>query len=335
LLADARTRTGGRIVEAEITLSTGEMTRNLLVRVARVLETAVPPHLEARTVARSATQVDRERSHFVVTFDDISELMSAQRIAAWADVARRIAHEIKNPLTPIQLSAERLRRKYSSEIVTDPEVFTRCVDTITRQVRDIGRLIDEFSSFSRMPSPVLRDENLVEIIRQAIFQQQLTALSTSIKFSPPEHPVILQCDRAQITQALVNIIKNAIEAIAVRRETEPGDGVILIRLDSDDMHRTILSVIDNGCGLPKDTRHRLTEPYVTTRDKGTGLGLAIVRKIAEDHGARINLNDVSELAAPDELGVNWQTGASVQLIFPPAGETAAVTIARNAQGQRI
>jgi len=133
----------------------------------------------------------------------------------------------------------------------------------------------------------------------------------------------------------VNIIKNAIEAIGVRRETEPGDGVILIRLDLDDMHRTVLSVIDNGCGLPKDDRHRLTEPYVTTRDKGTGLGLAIVRKIAEDHGARIILNDVSELTAPNEMGVSWQSGASVQLIFPQADESAVTTIARNVQGQRI
>lgn len=335
LLADARTRTGGRTVEAEIVLSAGDVTRQLLVRVARVLEVAVPEHLEARANARNSLHQDRERSHYVVTFDDISELMSAQRIAAWADVARRIAHEIKNPLTPIQLSAERLRRKYASEIVTDPEVFNRCVDTITRQVRDIGRLVDEFSSFARMPAPVLREENLIEIIRQAVFQQQLTARATSIRFIPPDTPVMLMLDRAQITQALVNIIKNAIEAIDVRKNTDPGDGKILIRLDADNMLRTVLSVIDNGCGLPKDARHRLTEPYVTTRDRGTGLGLAIVRKITEDHGARINLSDVSEIDSPEELGVNWRTGAVVQLVFPQSGLAQDATDAPNVRGQRI
>lgn len=306
LLLDARARPG-RIIEGEISLGHGDAARNILVRVATVSE--------ASDVDAGVAAGERERSGFVVTFDDISALVSAQRMAAWADVARRIAHEIKNPLTPIQLSAERLRRKYSHEIISDPEVFERCTETIIRQVRDIGRMIDEFSSFARMPAPVLRLENLVELARQAVFQQQLAAPMISISFVHPEQPVSIYCDRAQIGQALVNIIKNATEAIETRKQMDGVDGQIEVRIVIDKAERIILSVMDNGCGLPREIRRRLMEPYVTNREKGSGLGLAIVRKIIEDHGARISLHDLADMAGERTPHFS-DTGAIVQLIFP-------------------
>lgn len=309
LLLDARAWPG-RIIEGEINLGSGDAARNLLVRVATVSDAGERDGPPANAMDAGG------RAGFVVTFDDISELVSAQRTAAWADVARRIAHEIKNPLTPIQLSAERLRRKYRQEITTDPEIFERCTETIIRQVREIGRMIDEFSSFARMPAPVLRQENLCEIIRQIVFQQQLAASHTHIVFVHPDFPVLIYCDRAQISQALVNIIKNACEAIETRKKMDGSDGRIEVRLSEEKAGRILLSVLDNGCGLPREIRRRLTEPYVTTREKGTGLGLAIVRKIIEDHGARIVLQDLAECEAggiPD-FG---DTGAHVQIIFPP------------------
>ncbi len=335
LIDEARARPAGRIVEGEVTLNAGGATRNLLLRVAKVVEVSVPLQIENRATPRNNGGVDRERSHFVVTFDDISELVSAQRTAAWADVARRVAHEIKNPLTPILLSAERLRRKYTAEIVTDPEVFARCTETIIRQVRDIGRLIDEFSSFARMPAPILRLQNLIEIARQAVFQLQLTAPTIAIRYQHPDTPVNIMCDRAQLTQAIVNIIKNAIEAIDARKQTDPREGVIDVRIDASDAQCIELSVRDNGCGLPKEVRHRLTEPYVTTREKGTGLGLAIVRKIAEDHGARITLNDMSEIAPVKYAGEGdvGTGGALVRLIFPYPPEASGRTMpARDESG---
>lgn len=308
LLLDARARPG-RVVEGEINLGSGDAARNLLVRVATVSDAA------ERDGGTSLT-VEEGRAGFVVTFDDISALVSAQRTAAWADVAKRIAHEIKNPLTPIQLSAERLRRKYSHEISTDPEIFERCTETIIRQVREIGRMIDEFSSFARMPAPVLRQENLNEIARQAVFQQQLAAPLISIGVTHPDQPLRIYCDRAQISQALVNIIKNATEAIDMRKQMDGVEGHVEVRITIDKEERIHLSVLDNGCGLPREIRRRLTEPYVTTREKGTGLGLAIVRKIAEDHGARISLQDMAESPFAGQPGFG-DTGAVVQISFPP------------------
>ncbi|MSP42306.1 MAG: PAS domain-containing sensor histidine kinase [Alphaproteobacteria bacterium] len=317
LLTDARARPG-RVVEGEINLGHGDAVRSLLVRVATVSESTDRNGASAPGDRNGASAPGHEegRAGFVVTFDDISALVSAQRTAAWADVARRIAHEIKNPLTPIQLSAERLRRKYSHEITSDPETFERCTETIIRQVREIGRMVDEFSSFARMPAPVLRQENLNEIARQAVFQQQLAAPLIHIGFSHPDHPLRIYCDRAQISQALVNIIKNAAEAIDTRRQMDGVDGNIEVRITEDKADRIILSVLDNGCGLPREIRRRLTEPYVTTREKGTGLGLAIVRKIAEDHGARISIQDLAETQQVQPAGFG-DTGAVVQIIFPP------------------
>jgi two-component system nitrogen regulation sensor histidine kinase NtrY len=260
------------------------------------------------TVRSLSVQVDSEQGSgdFIVTFDDITDLVSAQRTAAWADVARRIAHEIKNPLTPIQLSAERLKRKYANEVTTDPEVFRQCTDTIIRQVGDIGRMVDEFSSFARMPVPVMRRENAQELIHQAVFLQRVAHPQITFETQAPSESIKFECDGRLVSQALTNVLKNATEAIGAR-EAAGGEeaGRIAIVLDANG-ERVIFRVADNGIGLPSEHRHRLTEPYVTTRAKGTGLGLAIVRKILEDHGGEISLSDRGE----------EEHGAEVRLTFP-------------------
>ncbi len=239
-----------------------------------------------------SVQVDSDTAgSYVVTFDDITDLVSAQRTAAWADVARRIAHEIKNPLTPIQLSAERLKRKYGKEVSTDPEIFAQCTDTIIRQVGDIGRMVDEFSSFARMPAPVMRPENYQELLQQSVFLQRVGNPQITFDIVAPADPVRIVCDGRLLSQALTNILKNAAEAVASRQATgDDTEGRITVALTVKD-ERACLAVTDNGIGLPAENRNRLTEPYVTTRAKGTGLGLAIVRKIIEDHGGEIALND--------------------------------------------
>ncbi len=234
---------------------------------------------------------DTDAQGVVVTFDDITDLVSAQRTAAWADVARRIAHEIKNPLTPIQLSAERLKRKYASEIVTDPEIFAQCTDTIVRQVGDIGRMVDEFSSFARMPAPVMRRENAQELLQQAVFLQRVAHPDIIFSTEAPKDPLHFEGDGRLISQALTNVLKNASEGIAARHaKGDDTPGRITIAVESNGANFAY-RISDNGVGLPPEHRHRLTEPYVTTRAKGTGLGLAIVRKIMEDHGGEIALTD--------------------------------------------
>jgi two-component system nitrogen regulation sensor histidine kinase NtrY len=252
-----------------------------------------------------------DKTHgFVVTFDDITDLVSAQRTAAWADVARRIAHEIKNPLTPIQLSAERLKRKYASEVSSDPEVFAQCTDTIIRQVGDIGRMVDEFSSFARMPAPVLRDEEAQELVRHAVFLQRVAHPQIAFEVTMPTDPVIFECDGRLVSQALTNVLKNAVEAIVVRMgggDMAPGRIVIDVAVKGT---RLSISVRDNGVGLPSEHRHRLTEPYVTTRAKGTGLGLAIVRKILDDHGGELALEDAIDEASGE------RAGAVIRMVFP-------------------
>jgi two-component system nitrogen regulation sensor histidine kinase NtrY len=252
-----------------------------------------------------------DKTHgFVVTFDDITDLVSAQRTAAWADVARRIAHEIKNPLTPIQLSAERLKRKYAGEVSSDPDVFAQCTDTIIRQVGDIGRMVDEFSSFARMPAPVLRDEEAQELVRHAVFLQRVAHPQIAFEVTMPTDTVIFECDGRLVSQALTNVLKNAVEAIAVRMgggDTAPGRIVIDVTVKGT---RLSISVRDNGVGLPSEHRHRLTEPYVTTRAKGTGLGLAIVRKILDDHGGELALEDAIDEASGE------RAGAVIRMVFP-------------------
>lgn len=283
-LAAARRRPG-RLAEQQVELRRpGQAPRTLLVRVA-------------------AEVVGGEIRGFVATFDDVTELMGAQRKAAWADIARRIAHEIKNPLTPIQLSAERLKRKYLKQIETDPETFVTCTDTIIRQVDDIGRMVDEFSAFARMPQAVMRPTELTELVRQAVFLR--SSASPHIRFEArlPPAPLTLVCDGRQIMQALTNLLKNAAEAVDGREGADLPRGEVTVRLEPGPEGASVV-VDDNGRGLPVEERDRLTEPYVTTRSKGTGLGLAIVKKIMEDHGGSLRLSD-------REGG-----GASVSLLIP-------------------
>jgi len=274
-------------------------------RGAAEMEVRIGPPASRRTLI---LRVDTERTEdrilgFVVTFDDVTALVAAQRQAAWADVARRIAHEIKNPLTPIQLSAERLKRKYLAEIRSDPETFRICTDTIVRQVGDIGRMVDEFSAFARMPQPVLRHEDLAEIVRQAVFLQRNAHPDIAWEVSIAEPAPVGFCDRRQIGQALTNLLQNAADAVAAR----PGAGRISVSLSARD-GRAEIAVEDDGEGLPAEGRESLAEPYVTRKSKGTGLGLAIVKKIMEDHAGRLELSD-----RPDGA-----QGARVTLTLPLA-----------------
>ncbi len=298
LLHDAMASPTGR-AQSHIDITRGGKTRNLTVTVTR---------------ERAA----EDESGYVVTFDDITDLISAQRTSAWADVARRIAHEIKNPLTPIQLSAERLRRKYKKEIASDPEIFEQCTQTIIRQVGDIGRMVDEFSSFARMPQPVMRDEDISELIKHAVFLQRVGNPQITYALLTPDTPVTVECDGRLVSQALTNVLKNASEAVRAvfGAEGEEGQlregGRIEIRL-VEDAQRLSVEVIDNGVGLPTEDRNRLTEPYVTKRAKGTGLGLAIVKKIMEDHKGVLVLEDAPKT---DETGAARMRGALVRLTFP-------------------
>ncbi len=269
-------------------------------------------HVSTLFVRIGAERIGKSLEGFVVTFDDITALVTAQRTAAWADVARRIAHEIKNPLTPIQLSAERLRRKYLGEITSDPETFIACTDTIVRQVGDIGRMIDEFSAFARMPAPNLEPHDVTALVREAVVMQRVAHPDIAFETRLPDDACVIACDARQVGQALTNLLQNAAESIA-GREAAPGaelaGGRIVLAIEVEP-GRTIVEVTDNGRGLPVEQRQRLVEPYVTTRAKGTGLGLAIVKKIMEDHGGELMLGD-----APGG-------GARVRLVFV-AGEADA------------
>ena len=228
----------------------------------------------------------------VLTFDDITDQLSDQRRAAWSDIARRIAHEIKNPLTPIQLAAERLQRRFGEEISSDKETFERLTGTIVRQVGDLRRMVDEFSNFARMPKPIFRDENIHDIARQALFLHEVAHTGINFVLTPPEGDFRMVCDRRQLGQALTNVVKNGVEAIEGRKSrgehSLAGDRVEL-KLHEEESH-LIIDVMDTGIGLPED-RERLTEPYMTTRVRGTGLGLAIVKKIVEEHMGEIAFLD--------------------------------------------
>lgn len=224
----------------------------------------------------------------VITFEDITRQLLDQRQAAWSDVARRIAHEIKNPLTPIQLATERLKRRYRKQIDSDGELFDELTSTIVRQVGDLRKMVDEFSSFARLPKPVFRQEDALDLVRQALFLQEVAHPEVDFRFSyGGEGPIPLACDRHQVGQALTNVLKNAVEAVETRRrDAEPdfrGQIAVAILPGEDDV---TVTVDDNGVGLPQD-RDRIVEPYVTTREKGTGLGLAIVNKIVEEHGGEM------------------------------------------------
>jgi two-component system nitrogen regulation sensor histidine kinase NtrY len=231
----------------------------------------------------------------------------AQRSSAWADIARRIAHEIKNPLTPIQLSAERLKRKYGKVITEDRVIFDQCTETIVRQVDDIKRMVDEFSRFARMPKPVIAPEDVVDTVRQVVFLMQVAHPDIQFDVEVESERMPARFDRRLISQALTNIVKNATEAIAAVPADVLGKGHIMLTASrvGDDV---VIDVIDNGIGLPKENRNRLLEPYVTTREKGTGLGLAIVERILEEHGGRIELNDAPTVATGGR-------GAWMRLLF--------------------
>ncbi len=263
-----------------------------------------------RTInVRVTTERSDGRAHgYVITLDDITDLVTAQRSTAWADVARRIAHEIKNPLTPIQLSAERLRRKFGKVITEDRAIFDQCTDTIVRQVGDIGRMVDEFSAFARMPKPAIEVRNLSESIREAAFLMEVAHPDIEFHVDLPEEPLIGRFDARLMAQALTNIVKNASEAIAAVPAGRDERGKITVAGRREEA-TIVVDVIDNGIGLPNEGRHRLLEPYMTTREKGTGLGLAIVTKIIEDHGGRIELLDAPAV----ETG---GTGALVRITMP-------------------
>jgi two-component system nitrogen regulation sensor histidine kinase NtrY len=277
-------------------------------------------HERILSVRVTAEQTSQTRDSYIITLDDITELVSAQRTSAWADVARRIAHEIKNPLTPIQLSAERIRRKFGKAITEDKAVFDQCTETIVRQVDDIRRMVDEFSRFARMPKPVIEGEDVADTVRQAVFLMRVGHPDVEIEAQIKEEPLRAQFDRRLISQALTNIIKNATEAI----EAVPADALGKGRIDviaareNDDI---VIDVIDNGIGLPKVSRARLLEPYVTTREKGTGLGLAIVGRVLEDHGGRIELNDAADFRP-------GARGAWMRLRFAVSGHAPTVEVKR-------
>ena len=261
---------------------------------------------EPRTLA---VKVVCDDAGHVLTFDDITQQVLDQRRAAWSDVARRIAHEIKNPLTPIQLAAERLQRRYGKQIVDDPSTFERLTSTIVRQVADLRRMVDEFSSFARMPKPLFRQESLTDIARQALFLHEVAHPDIRFALEQDGETVQLVCDRRQLGQALTNLVKNAVEAIQQKHEKpdaahEQGQVMLSIMRGSDD-ERLIVSVADNGIGLPEE-RDRLVEPYVTTRVRGTGLGLAIVKKIVEEHFGAMQFAD------------NPGGGTIISMTFDPA-----------------
>ncbi|SEQ48175.1 two-component system, NtrC family, nitrogen regulation sensor histidine kinase NtrY [Devosia sp. YR412] len=261
-----------------------------------------------------------ESKGYVLTFDDITDLESAQRTSAWADVARRIAHEIKNPLTPIQLSAERLRRRYGSRLEDDRDVFDKCINTIVRQVGDIGRMVDEFSAFARMPEAAPEMTDLSDTVRQAVFLESVRLPEITIRTLLPEDAIYAWFDNRLIAQSLTNLIKNAVEAFESVDLTEGFEPTITVEAQIEDKHARV-AVSDNGKGWPKDNRQRLLEPYMTTREKGTGLGLAIVAKIIEQHGGIVELID----AEPDPYG---RVGACVTFTLPlqsPSKTSAAMS----------
>jgi len=259
----------------------------------------------------------------VLTFDDISDQLSDQRRAAWSDIAQRIAHEIRNPLTPIQLAAERLERRFGKEISSDKETFEQLTATIVRQVGDLRRMVDEFSNFARMPKPVFREENVHDIARQALFLHEVAHPAVSFALDPPSGEYLMVSDRRQLAQALTNVVKNAVEAIETRRNrgehSLAGDRVE-VKLHRDD-HHLVIDVLDTGIGLPED-RERLTEPYMTTRVRGTGLGLAIVKKIVEEH--------MGEIAFLDRPG----GGTHVRISFDTAKLEAMASDAATDQNQQ-
>ncbi len=276
---------------------------------------------QMRTFAVRLTADPGQGKGYILTFDDITQQVADQRRAAWSDVARRIAHEIKNPLTPIVLSAERLQRRFAGQIADGRQTFDDLTATIIRQVEDLRRMVDEFSAFARMPGPTFREENLAEIARQAIFLAEVAAPQVRFRLEAAPGPVRMVCDRRQIGQAFTNLLKNAIEAISACPAPEAGaadagEDAIDVTLAARD-GRMIVTIADTGCGVPEALRDRLFEPYVTTRRRGTGLGLAIVKRIVEDHHGHLEL-------VPGTHGRPGRPGAVARMEFDLAALAAKV-----------
>jgi len=288
-LLDKAKESAENVVQDEITITRKKRKATLLVRVVK-------------------EEFSDEIEGYIVTFDDITELLTAQRTAAWSDVARRIAHEVKNPLTPINLSAERLRKKYRDEIKTEPEVFDKYIDTIGKHVANIENIIEEFAQFARMPSPVMRKEDICEIIRDAIFTQKTVNSNIEYEVNIPDHKIISNMDKNQMSQVMINLLKNSIEALVENDKDK--DGKIKVSVSEGDNIK--IDIEDNGPGFPDELLDRITEPYVTTREKGTGLGLAIVKKIIGDHDGTLFVdnildNDGKILGAKVELALPLST----------------------------
>lgn len=269
--------------------------------------------------------IEENAAGLIITFDDITELQSAQRKAAWSDVARRIAHEIKNPLTPIQLSAERLRRKYLKDIKTDKETFEQCTDTIVKHVGDIGRMIDEFSSFARMPDPILKVQNIVRQIEESLILSKQAHTDFEFTIKNDAQAYIVNCDAQQIRQIMINLLKNAVESINMRSNElkEREKGKISITIGNHNKDEVFIAITDNGIGFPKGQDiTKLTEPYTTHKPRGTGLGLAIVKKIIEDHNAALILGVPDWLESYDQ----WEDhgGACAVITIPTADSTKAI-----------
>jgi two-component system nitrogen regulation sensor histidine kinase NtrY len=280
---------------------------------------------ETRTLA---VRISRTDTGPILTFDDITQQVLDQRRAAWSDVARRIAHEIKNPLTPIQLAAERLQRRYGTKLESDDGTFARLTDTIVRQVGDLRRMVDEFSSFARMPKPVFRDEALVDIARQSLFLHEVAHPDIAFDLVTKTPGPDMVCDRRQLGQAFTNIVKNAVEAIDARGDSADRSVVMTLR---EDGHHVIVEVVDTGVGLPAD-RDRIVEPYMTTRARGTGLGLAIVKKIVEEHLGTITFADregggtIVRIDFDAGTLASFDQGASAP---EPAGDGQLAALSRN------
>ena len=327
-------------VERQIKISRDDQERELLARAASQHPSDAPDAI----------------SGYVLTIDDLTDLNSAQRLAAWGDVARRVAHEIKNPLTPIQLSAERLRRKYASRLGEDAENFERYIETIVRQTADIGRMVDAFSRFAKMPSPKMEEDDLSEILGAAVLLQQegRSGISYRLDIEEREESWRMRCDRGQVTQAFTNLLTNASDAIQARlaRDEENGERPAPPEIRASlkvEGGRAVVRIEDNGVGLPAKGRRRLFEPYVTTREKGTGLGLAIVSKIVEDHGGVLELTDAQAfeegarpgacakialpLGASDKGGAVSPGGAPSEAEAPGAASSAVAALRRGEEEQ--
>ena len=274
------------VTQGEVKVSRQGAQENLLVRMA----------------TRRAE--DGRLEGFVVAFDDVTDLVSAQRMAAWGDVARRIAHEIKNPLTPIQLSAERIRRKFAPRLGEDSDSLEQMTGVIIRQTGDLRRIVDEFSKFARMPEPETSQQDLSQLVRDAVFLQQAGQPEVKISSDLPDAEMMADIDATMISQALTNLIKNAGEAIETLKEKGAPEGLkpqIQVSLQPGKKDTAVIRIADNGIGLPED-RARLFEPYVTTRDEGTGLGLPIVKKIIEEHGGSLSLENAPVFDGQEHFG---------------------------------